>query len=221
MEKVVPPSSSSTLRIQQDPDVGLMLRVRHDDRQAFEQLVERYQSRLLTVLEHLVPRRDMAEDAVQEVFLRVYRARKNYQPQAKFSTWLFTIANNVASNARRTHGRKREVAVESTENAPPCPQTLAQIALAASGQLPSRQAVRAELGSVVRIAVDALSPRQRTAVLLAKFEGMSYEEIAEAMEMSVSAVKSLLTRARENLRILLAPYVDQGRVVRTSPSERD
>ena len=92
-----------------DPDARLMLKVRDDDAAAFEELVLRYQGRLLAVLEHLVGKRDLAEDLAQEVFLRVYRARKRYQPTAKFSTWLFTIANNVASNAKRSLSRRREV----------------------------------------------------------------------------------------------------------------
>src|SRR5262249_4832755 len=101
-----------------DPDVRLMLQVRDDDAAAFEELVLRYQARLLTVLEHLCGRRDLAEDLAQDVFLRVYRSRKRYQPGAKFSTWLFTIANNVASNARRSMSRRKEVNVEGRESGP-------------------------------------------------------------------------------------------------------
>ncbi len=82
-----------------DPDVRLMLEVRDDNAAAFEELMLRYQNRLVTVLDHLVGGRDQAEDLAQEVFLRVYRSRKRYTPGAKFSTWLFTIANNVAANA--------------------------------------------------------------------------------------------------------------------------
>ncbi len=92
-----------------DPDVRLMLQVRDDNAAAFEELVLRYQGRLITVLEQLVHQRDVAEDLAQEVFLRVFRARKTYEPGAKFSTWLFTIANNVASNALRSLARRREV----------------------------------------------------------------------------------------------------------------
>ena len=87
--------------IETDPDVRLMLEVREDNAAAFEELVSRYQTRLINVLNHLVNKRDLAEDLAQEVFMRVYRSRKRYEPGAKFSTWLFTIANNVASNARR------------------------------------------------------------------------------------------------------------------------
>ena len=86
-----------------------MLQVRDGDAQAFEELMLRYQNRLVTVLEHLVGRRDQAEDLAQEVFLRVYRARKRYVVGAKFSTWLYTIANHVASNALRSMARRPEV----------------------------------------------------------------------------------------------------------------
>lgn len=199
----------------EDPDVRLMLRVRDDDAGAFEELVARYQSRLISVLEHLTPGRDLAEDLAQEVFLRVYRSRKRYKAGAKFSTWLFTIANNVASNARRAQGRKREVAAAGRSDAPDA-QVLEQMAQAASGTMPSRVMAKAERAEIVRLAVEALNERQRMALLLAKFEGLSYAEIAEAMGLSVPAVKSLLTRARENLRMLLEPYIAEGETVRSS-----
>ena len=94
-----------------DPDVRLMLQVKGGDAAAFTELVMRYQNRLLTVLEHLVGNREQAEDLTQDVFLRVFRARERYTSEAKFSTWLFTIANNVASNALRSRSRRREVGV--------------------------------------------------------------------------------------------------------------
>src|SRR5207237_9094690 len=85
-----------------DPDIRLMLRVRDDEPGAFEELVERYQHRLVGVMHHLVGNAEEAEVLAQEVFLRVYRARKKYRPRAKFSTWLFTIANNLALNSLRS-----------------------------------------------------------------------------------------------------------------------
>src|SRR3954470_14479947 len=103
-----PAVSSETLEQQleaRDPDVRLMLQVRDDVQGAFEVLVERYQHRLVGVLVHLIGRVEEAEDLTQDVFLRIYRARKGYRPRAKFSTWLFTIANNLASNHLRSKGR--------------------------------------------------------------------------------------------------------------------
>lgn len=186
-----------------------MLQVRDDSAAAFEELVTRYQSRLLAVLQHLVPRREQAEDLAQEVFLRVYRARKRYEPQAKFSTWLFTIAHNVARNARRSQARRHEINVAGADD-DGGPPAIDQMALEASGLMPTRILDKAERAEVVRLAIDALSERQRMAMLLAKFEGMSYLEIGQAMDLSLQATKSLLSRARENLRLILAPYMDEG-----------
>jgi RNA polymerase sigma-70 factor (ECF subfamily) len=193
-----------------DPDVRLMLRVRDDDAAAFEELVRRYQSRLITVLEQLVHRRDAAEDLAQEVFLRVFRARKSYVPGAKFSTWLFTIANHVASNALRTLARRREVSLAPRHDADSHAMPLEQLALAASGLMPTRQLDHRERAHVVRAAVQQLSERQKLALLLSKFEGMSYIEIGQAMDLSTQAVKSLLSRARCNLRAALEPYMTEG-----------
>ena len=183
-----------------------MLRVKNDDALAFEQLVERYQTRLVGVLSHIGPRQDLAEDLAQEVFLSVFRARKTYQPTAKFSTWLFTIATRVASNARRAAGRKheRQVALPNADTS--AANSLEQLAKDASGMMPSRVVARAERAAIVRQAIDTLQPRQRTALVLSKFEGMSYAEIGAAMELSAIAVKSLLARARESLRKELSPY---------------
>jgi RNA polymerase sigma-70 factor, ECF subfamily len=201
-----------------DPDVRLMLQVRENDAQAFEELMLRYQNRVLSLLAHLVGSRDLAEDLTQEVFLRVYRARNRYTPGAKFSTWLFTIAGNVASNALRTKSRRKEVNVAPRPN-DSAPQSLEAMALAASGMMPTRQLDKAELCTAVQQAVGSLSDRQRMAVLLAKFEHMSYVDIGSVMDMSPQAVKSLLSRARTNLRESLQPYLDRGAPISGVPSD--
>ncbi len=195
-----------------DPDVALMLRVRDDDAVAFEELILSYQARLLRVLKHIVGSGTTAEDLVQDVFLRVWRARKNYQPTAKFSTWVFHIAHNVASNALRDRNRKKEVQVASTGEQNSAVFSLDQVALASTGMMPVRKLDKAERAEMVRAAVEALNDRQRTALLLCKFEGLSYQEIAETMDLSVQAVKSLLSRARVNLKTLLEPYLDEGQL---------
>lgn len=198
-----------------DPDVRLMLQVREDDAAAFEELVMRYQNRVVGIMTHLTRKREHAEDLAQEVFLRVYRARKRYTPDAKFSTWLFTIANNIALNAKRSSARRREVNIGSKANDDDGPPALDQMALEASGLMPTRQLDKAERAEMVRLAIEALPERQRVALLLSKFENMSYIEIAETMEMTVQATKSLLSRARENLRVILEPYMQDG----ASPAE--
>jgi RNA polymerase sigma-70 factor (ECF subfamily) len=202
---------------QHDPDVRLMLQVKAGDAAAFTELVLRYQNRLLTILEHLVGSREQAEDLAQDVFVRVFKARLRYEPEAKFSTWLFTIANNVASNALRSRSRRREVGVPEGNGQDSSPLSLDQLAKAASSFMPARALDRAEQAEMVRSAVAALSERQRMALLLAKFEGMSYQDIAQSMGLSVQAIKSLLSRARVNLKESLTPYVEHG--VRTEESQ--
>ena len=193
-----------------DPDVRLMLQVRNDSALAFEELMLRYQGRVLMVLEHLTGRREQAADLTQEVFLRVYRARKTYTPGAKFSTWLFTIAHNVASNAVRDLSRRKEVNLTARDSGIRSQNPLEHMAQAGSGLLPTRQLDKAETAEIVRLALDALNERQRMAVLLCKFEDMSYADIAEAMDLSPQAVKSLLSRARGKLREILEPYLTEG-----------
>ncbi len=198
---------------QSDPDVRLMLRVRDDDAGAFEELVRRYEARLVRLMHTLGPSHELAEDLTQEVFLRVYRARKRYEPGAKFSTWLFTIAGNVARNSARTMSRRREVSevdAPRSNDSPSNAQLLASTALEASGLMPTRLSEGSERAEIVRQAVESLSERQRMALMLSRFENMSYAEIAETMELTPKAVKSLLSRARVNLKEMLQPYIDSG-----------
>jgi RNA polymerase sigma-70 factor, ECF subfamily len=196
-----------------DPDVRLMLQIRDDVPGAFEVLVERYQHRLVGVLTHLIGKVDEAEDLTQDVFLRIYRARKGYKPKAKFSTWLFTIANNLAMNHLRSRGRNPAVAMGMGMEVSSGTQTglrpLEDQALARDGT-PSAQMRSVELSDVVREALDILGEDQKLAVLLNKFEDMSYADIAEVMGRSEAAVKSLLARARTHLREQLEPYLKTG-----------
>jgi RNA polymerase sigma-70 factor, ECF subfamily len=189
-----------------DPDIRLMLRVRNDEAEAFEQLVENYQHRLVAVMHHLVGNAEEAEDLAQEVFLRVYRARKKYRPRSKFSTWLFTIANNLALNSLRARNRKPSVPLIVHDSGPMGPRPAEQMVHdPASG--PMQHAQREELAVLIRQALDGLNERQRMAVVLNKFEDMGYAEIAEVMALSTKAIKSLLSRARMNLRNALAGYI--------------
>jgi len=194
---------------QSDPDVRLMLRVRDDDAGAFEELVRRYQARLVRLFHHIGPSAEVAEDLTQEVFLRIYRSRAKYEAGAKFSTWVFTIAGNVARNAARSHGRRREVSEADTKQVAgdSGPQMLAGIALEQSSLMPARVVEGEERARMVRAAVENLGERQRMALMLSRFENLSYVEIAEAMGLSSKAVKSLLSRARVNLKEALADYI--------------
>jgi len=190
-----------------DPDVALMLRVKAGDEGAFEKLVAAYQDRLISVFYHLVRDRSMAEDLAQETFLRVYRARLGYEPKAKFSTWLFHIAHNLASNKRRDRGRRKEVDLNPDDSGPLGSRPEEQILKEKSAMMPARQVAKTELQTIVQDALSELNERQQMAVLLNKFEGMSYADIAATMELTPAAVKSLLSRAREPLRGKLESYV--------------
>ena len=189
-----------------DPDVKLMLRVREGDEVAFAQLVATYQDRLIGLLTNLVGDRTTAEDVAQEVFLRVYRARHGYEANAKFSTWLFCIAQNLASNTRRTQGRRKETQLASPDTSGPQAAPQGQQVAEKSALMPSRVMAKTELMEKVQQAMETLNDRQRMALLLHKFEGMNYIDIGAAMEMTPQAVKSLLSRARDQLRIALEEY---------------
>ena len=193
---------TSAMMALRDPDIRLMLAVRGGDTAAFGELVERYQHRLVGVMNHLVGHPQEAEDLAQEVFLRVFRTRHKYSPKAKFSTWLFTIANNLALNFLRDRHRRKTTPLDASDSsatvAPPADR----------GPPPAHPVQHAEMAEVVRAALDDLNERQRVAVVLNKFEDMGYAEIAEVMGLSAKAVKSLLSRARGKLRDALRPYID-------------
>jgi RNA polymerase sigma-70 factor (ECF subfamily) len=190
-----------------DPDVQLMLRVKDGDEAAFAKLVAGYQDRLISIFSNLVGGQEAAEDLTQELFLRIYRARHGYEPNAKFSTWVFRIANNLASNSRRSRGRRKEVQLKTSESGPLGTRPAEKLLAEKSALMPTRQLDKRELQEHVRDAMETLNERQQMALLLHKFEDMSYADIGEAMEMSPQAVKSLLSRARETLRTRLESYI--------------
>ncbi len=202
-----------------DPDVRLMIQVRDDDPGAFEELVEHYQHRLITVLHHLVGNGAEAEDLAQEAFLRVYRARKKYRARSRFSTWLFTIANNLALNALRARQRRAAVSLPASDSGPLGPRPAEQLVRDKGGP-PSQGLQQRELAGIIQRALEGLNERQRMAVVLNKFEDMNYAEIAETMGLTTKAVKSLLNRARTNLRTALCDYIYMdGRPVPEMPVE--
>jgi RNA polymerase sigma-70 factor (ECF subfamily) len=189
-------------------DEDWMLRLRAGDakerEEAFSVLVAKYRAPVIHFLYRLVYQREPAEDLAQEVFLRMYRARKSYQPRAKFSTWLFRIATNVALNALRD-GRMRhtrEISMESGEGALPLAEALPDAMATAEQALLEQERL-----AVIRRAVEELPEKQRLAVLLHKYQELDYAEIAEVLECSESALKSLLFRAYETLRVRLRPLL--------------
>ena len=187
-------------------DVQLMLDVKAGDDSSFDFLLRKYRSPLVNFLNRMVRDSSTAEDLAQEVFLRVYRARKQYTPSAKFTTWLFRIATNVALNSvRDTRHRKMEVSIDApTDDEDSRPMELRAREKRIDEHLEERDRVE-----TIRRAILALPEKQRAAVLLHKYEEMNYEEIATVLDCSESALKSLLFRAYENLRVQLAPLVAQ------------
>ena len=198
---------TSSLMALRDPDIRLMLLVRDDDDTgAFSELVERFQHRLVAVMHHLVGSADEAEDLAQEVFLRVYRIRKKYTPKAKFSTWLFTIANNLALNSLRNRQRRPVLPLEVRDSGPLGPRPTETLAPARADP-PAHNLQQQELTTIIRRALDDLNERQRMAIVLNKFEDMNYADIADVMGLTTKAVKSLLSRARSKLREALQGYI--------------
>lgn len=193
-----------------DPDVQLMLRARGGDDAAFDLLYERYNDRVQGVITYLMGNRHSTEDLTQEVFLRVYRARHNYVVGAKFSTWLFTIVNNVVLNARRSLSRRREVNVaigDQDGKLTDCTWS------AAATDAPSHAAEHKELCRVVHDGLGQLGPRQRAAVSLCDLRGLSYADVADELGTSPDAAKSLIHRGRMSLRKVLEPKVRCGEVL--------
>jgi RNA polymerase sigma-70 factor (ECF subfamily) len=190
-----------------DPDVQLMMQVISGDESAFEDLVKRYQDRLIGFFYHLIRDRTTAEDMAQEVFMRVYKARERYTARARFSTWLFRIAHNLASNQKRGLARRREIPLSGSADPDDSVRREQEFLTEKSALMPTRQIDSKETQDIVRNALDSLNERQKTAVLLHKFEGMSYQDIGEIMDLNIVAVKSLLSRARGNLKEVLERHL--------------
>ena len=153
-----------------------------------------------------------AEDLAQEVFLRVYRARKEYAPSAKFTTWMFRIATNLALNSvRDNRHRQMEISMDQTVDTGDDEQRAMRSA-GPRAERWSRNWSRARASEMILRAIHALPEKQRAAVLLHKYQELDYDEIARILECSESALKSLLFRAYETLRTELAPLVNSARV---------
>ena len=187
-------------------DVQLMLDVKAGDEASFEFLLQKYRMPLVNFLYRMVRDRATAEDLAQEVFLRVYRARKQYTPSAKFTTWLFRIATNLALNSVRDN---RYHKLETSLDAPAEDDSAPMMELRSPDMRIDEHLMELARAEIIRRAISSLPEKQRAAVLLHKYEEMDYGEIARIMECSESALKSLLFRAYETLRVQLAPLVTQ------------
>jgi RNA polymerase sigma-70 factor, ECF subfamily len=188
-------------------DVQLMLDVKAGDEQSFELLLRKYRTPLVNFLYRMVQNTAVAEDLAQEVFLRVYRARREYAPSAKFTTWMFRIATNLALNSvRDNRHRQMEISIDQTIDTGEDEQP----ALEVPDRAPTveQELVARSRAKMIMKAIHRLPEKQRAAVLLHKYQEMDYDEIARVLECSESALKSLLFRAYESLRAELAPLVN-------------
>jgi RNA polymerase sigma-70 factor, ECF subfamily len=189
-------------------DVQLMLDVKAGDETSFALLLQRYRNPLVNFLYRMVRNRALAEDLAQEVFLRVYRAREDYVPSAKFTTWLFRIATNLALNAvRDTRYQRMELSLDAAVTTDAEDGDERPLDVPEKSPNIEQHLVEESRRQMIRHAIDKLPEKQRAAVLLHKYQELDYGEISKILECSESALKSLLFRAYETLRVELAPLV--------------
>jgi RNA polymerase sigma-70 factor (ECF subfamily) len=192
---------------QADPGVRLMMAYQGGDETAFDELVQRYSGQVFALLTRFLGRRSDREDFVQEVFLRVVRARERYTPTARFSTWLYRIVFNLSVNETERKAGKGQVTMSS----------LVKDQEEGGGvdfededaELPSDNLERLDVVQAVQAAIAALPEAQRMALVLAKYEELPYDEIGRVVGSSEKAVKSMVHRARENLRASLAAFMEE------------
>ncbi len=187
-----------------DYDFVLMEEIGAGDHAAFRLLVERHQHAVIGTVAKMLGNAAEAEDIAQQVFLRIWKNAKRYRPEAKFTTYLFTITRNLVFNETRRRSRKKEVSADERE------EFSHQLIEANPDRQPDAELLQAELQQAVDDAIAALPEAQRMAVVLRRYEQLSYEEIAGVLKLSVSAVKSLLFRARTTLRESLSGYLNDS-----------
>jgi RNA polymerase sigma-70 factor, ECF subfamily len=186
-------------------DADIMLRVKAGDQSAFDYLVQKYRRPLVSFMYRIARNAAAAEDLAQEVFLRVYRSRENYEASAKFTTWLYRIATNLAVNhARDTRHERPELTVSLDE---PDDDTGTTFELPDASLTAEQSMMRRERMLAIRSKVEALPEQQKLAVIMHKYQQMDYKQIADVLKKSESATKSLLFRAYETLREQLKEFL--------------
>jgi RNA polymerase sigma-70 factor, ECF subfamily len=189
-----------------DPDAALMVAFQQGDEAAFEQILDKYHKVIVNFIYKIVNNRAEAEELAQDVFLRIYRARNSYEPRARFSAWIYRIATNVGLKAA---GRKRRAPfgfgldtryeftgkVEGRSREPDAEQKL----------------VESEMGKVVRQIIRGLPKNEKIAIILRRYEGLSYKEIADVMNCTEPAVKTYIHRGKLRLRDRIRPYLKEGK----------
>ena len=192
-------------RTETSGDAEVMLRVKAGDDSAFAYLVQKYRRAMVSFMYRMAHNPAVAEDLAQEVFLRVYRSRENYEASAKFSTWLYRIATNLAVNYARDMRHERPenmVSIDEKDDDTGLTVDLPDASLTAEQAI-----LRQERMAAIRQKVQELPERQRMAVIMHKYQQMDYRQIAQILKLSESATKSLLFRAYETLRVQLREFI--------------
>ncbi len=192
---------------ERDKDAELMLRTQQGDNAAFELLVDSYKQPVANLITRILGDSAEAADLAQKVFIQAYRAAGRYRPTARFSTWLFTIARNLSLNEIRRRKRRPVTSLEESSESSPGEGSFLRDR---KGDDPRDSLLKGELGERIAQALGELPSSQRTAMALLLENGLSYEEISRVLGCSLSAVKSLIHRARETLRSRIRPYLEDG-----------
>ena len=198
-----PEPESSLAENDEASDITLMLRVRDGDLEAFETLVTRHQHSVVGTAAKMLGGAADAEDIGQQVFVRVWKHAARYQPSAKFTTWLMTITRNLVFNELRRRRRSQQVSMDADEG-----ETIRHQFVDEQAAPPSEEILDSELQEAIDAAIASLPETQRLAIVLRRYESMPYEEIAEVLKTSVPAVKSILFRARAELKARLKKYLE-------------
>jgi RNA polymerase sigma-70 factor (ECF subfamily) len=182
-----------------------MLRFQSGDVACFEVLVDRHKQRVLNLTYRFLQGSNDAEDVAQEVFIRIYKGRKNYHASAQFTTWMHTICRNTCYSHLSKMQRRPLLLLGDLEDGDEC--SAMDRLEDETASLPDHKIMNEELVLAVKLGVDSLPDAQRMALLLARYEHCSYEQISQVMNCSTQAVKSLLNRARRNLKARLKKYI--------------
>jgi RNA polymerase sigma-70 factor (ECF subfamily) len=199
-----PSSQSDSSGEDAERDIRLMGLVRNGDTEAFRELVEAHQMRVVGTITRMLGDENEAEDLAQQVFVRVWKSAARWEPTAKFTTWLYTILRNLVFNECRRRARHHTHSLDAAIEDDDHPQQFAD----GNVKAPDTSLLDAEMQDAIERAIRELPEQQRLAVVMRRYQDVSYEEIAEVLELSVPAVKSVLFRARTELREKLKKYLE-------------
>jgi RNA polymerase sigma-70 factor (ECF subfamily) len=188
-------------------DEVLMLRTGQGDRGAFDEIVRRYTSRMVNVAYQMTGDSELAQDIAQETFYRAYRSAATYKQIAKFSTWLYTIAINLCRNELR---RRKHKFYSLEEMAERDEESSVRIDIEDKNAKPDRDVEQRELGKLIMKAIDTLPEKFRQPIVLRDVQGLSYEETGKILKLPEGTVKSRINRARQRVKVILEPYIDEA-----------